>query len=86
MDQKELKNKAMKSLNELKNRGVDYSTKTKEFSTLYKFELSLIACVLAGAVMEGLLYAKGQSFIWGLLWLFPIYGFYKQEKAQTNTN
>lgn len=72
-------------IDELKGKVVDLVTKTKTFTALYKFELSLIACVLTGAVMEGLLYAKDQSFILGLLLLFPIYWLYKQEKTEKST-
>lgn len=48
-------------------------------AVLYKFELSLILFVGAGALMETVLYIYSLSPWWGLAWLLPIYGAYKYQ-------
>ncbi len=48
-------------------------------AVLYKFELSLILFVGAGSLMETVLYIYSQSPLWGLVWLIPIYGAYKNQ-------
>ena len=48
-------------------------------AVLYKFELSLILFVGAGSLMETILYIYSLSPWWGLAWLLPIYGAYKNQ-------
>ena len=48
-------------------------------AVLYKFELSLIACVFAGSILEMCLYINSHSPWWGLVWLLPIYRAYKNQ-------
>jgi len=51
----------------------------KVYSIKYKFELLLISVVLSGVIMEGILYSKGMSPWWGLIWLIPIYMLYTNQ-------
>lgn len=83
MDLKRIKN----SLDGYVSDAIEVVQETKLYNNAikYKFELSLILFVLAGTIMETLLYSWGQSYIWGLIWLLPIYGVYKQEKRLTST-
>ena len=51
----------------------------------YKFELTLITFVGAGALMETVLYIYNISPWWGLAWLLPIYGAYKTQLKTMST-
>ena len=55
-------------------------------AVLYKFELSLIACVFAGSILEMCLYINSRSPWWGLVWLLPIYRAYKGQLKLMQTN
>ena len=52
----------------------------------YKFELSLILLVGAGSLMETVLYIYSLSPWWGLAWLLPIYGAYKNQLKVMQTD
>jgi len=54
-------------------------------TVLYKFELSLILLVGAGSLMETVLYIYSLSPWWGLAWLLPIYGAYKNQLKTMST-
>jgi len=51
----------------------------------YKFELTLITFVGAGALMETVLYIYNISPWWGMAWLLPIYGAYKTQLKTMST-
>ncbi len=59
--------------------GAIRETKQYNDAVKYKFELSLIACVLSGTILEMFLYINSDSPLWGLAWLLPIYALYKNQ-------
>lgn len=59
--------------------GAIQETKSYNDAVKYKFELSLILFVGSGAIMETVLYIYSLSPWWGLAWLLPIYGAYKNQ-------